>query len=168
MEHEIIYYIRQYYAAQPMYTGIIVAIATSVGVVLASAITFLGIIMSKKMDRKDKKKADMSDFEKQLLDKMQAFGRGVNVLLYDRIKYLGNRYIGEECISGEELNDLKKLHTVFHKDLGGNGYLDEIMRRVGHLQINNSKSKREYWCQKHTKANDKCVNISKEDKGNAD
>ena len=57
-------------------------------------------------------------------------------ILYDRIKHLGKSYIARGWISVEELEDLTNMHKVYHdKDkLNGNGFLDELMKTVNHLE----------------------------------
>ena len=57
-------------------------------------------------------------------------------ILYDRIKHLGKSYIARSWISVEELEDLTNMHKVYHdKDkLNGNGFLDELMKTVNHLE----------------------------------
>lgn len=57
------------------------------------------------------------------------------IQLYDRIKHLGKAYIKQEQISPEDLKDLIDMHKCYHDDLGGNGFLDEIMEQVRHLPI---------------------------------
>lgn len=56
--------------------------------------------------------------------------KGVRQLLYDRIKYLGRCYISDGTISAEDLEDLMQMHGIYHTDLGGNGYLDNLMEQV--------------------------------------
>lgn len=51
-------------------------------------------------------------------------------ILYDRIKHLAKAYIKRGWISVEEYEDLKRMHKVYHDDLGGNGFLDSIMAEV--------------------------------------
>ena len=51
-------------------------------------------------------------------------------ILYDRIKHLAKSYIKRGWISVEEYEDLKRMHKVYHDDLGGNGFLDSIMAEV--------------------------------------
>lgn len=58
---------------------------------------------------------------------------GVRILLYDRIKYLGNRYIEQGWISTDSYEDLKKMHEVYHGPLNSNGFLDDTMERVKQL-----------------------------------
>lgn len=59
---------------------------------------------------------------------------GVMFLLQDRIKYLAKHYIADGEISAEDLEDLLRMHEVYHK-LGGNGYLDTLIGAVKNLPI---------------------------------
>ena len=58
-------------------------------------------------------------------------------LLYDRIKHLGKSYIARGYITVEELEDINLMHDVYHhKDkLGGNGFLDSLMKTVHTLDV---------------------------------
>ena len=60
---------------------------------------------------------------------------GTQVLLYDRIKTKGKRFISDGEITAEDLEDLIEMHRVYHDELGGNGYLDTLMEQVRHLTI---------------------------------
>jgi len=62
---------------------------------------------------------------------------GVRQLLYDKIKCLGRRYIAENEITSEDLEDLIDMHKIYHDDLAGNGYLDHVMEEVKKLKIAN-------------------------------
>ena len=57
-------------------------------------------------------------------------------ILYDRIKHLGKSYIARGYVTVEELEDLTRMHSVYHdKDkLNGNGFLDELMTAVNQLE----------------------------------
>ena len=57
------------------------------------------------------------------------------MLLYDRIKHLGNSYIHKEYVTSEELEDLTAMHQIYHNNLNGNGFLDDLMSRVKNLPI---------------------------------
>ena len=81
---------------------------------------------------------------------LQELKRLVNVLveadrtvLYDRIKHLGKSYIARGWVTVEELEDIDQMHTVYHdKDkLGGNGFLDNLMKTVHTLEVRVSFSK---------------------------
>jgi hypothetical protein len=58
-------------------------------------------------------------------------------ILYDRIKHLGKSYIARGYITVEELEDIDLMHEVYHnKDkLGGNGFLDSLMKTVHALEV---------------------------------
>jgi hypothetical protein len=60
---------------------------------------------------------------------------GVRQLLYDKIKYLGRKYIAAGEVSEEDLEDLIDMHKIYHDELNGNGYLDHIMAEVKKLRI---------------------------------
>ena len=55
-------------------------------------------------------------------------------ILYDRIKHLAKSYIKRDWVSVEEYEDLKRMHKVYHDELGGNGFLDDIMNTVNKLE----------------------------------
>ena len=60
---------------------------------------------------------------------------GTRALLYDRIKFLGKRYIADGEIDAESLEDLIEMHRIYHDELSGNGYLDTLMEQVRSLTI---------------------------------
>lgn len=74
----------------------------------------------------NKKKVDAHD---------EAIRAGVRALLYDKIKYLGLKLIEKGEITAEELEDIHRLHKVYHDELAGNGYLDTIMHKVDRLPV---------------------------------
>lgn len=70
-------------------------------------------------------------------DKKDCFSAGVRVLLYDRIKHLARSYMAKGSVTGEELEDIIEMHKVYHTDLKGNGFLDNVMNQVHQLPIKN-------------------------------
>lgn len=54
--------------------------------------------------------------------------------IYDRIKHLAKSYIKRGWISVEEYEDLKRMHSVYHNELNGNGFLDAIMAEIDQLE----------------------------------
>ena len=60
---------------------------------------------------------------------------GIKILLYDRIKCLGRKYIAEGKITAEDLEDLMEMHAIYHTQLGGNGFLDNLMTQVKKIPI---------------------------------
>lgn len=60
---------------------------------------------------------------------------GMKMLLYDRIKHLGKSYIERGFITTDELEDLTEMHSIYHEELDGNGFLDTVMKNVKALPI---------------------------------
>lgn len=60
---------------------------------------------------------------------------GVRQLLYDRIKYLCKEHIARGYIASNDLEDLSRMHKIYHDDLDGNGFLDDLMLEVRKLKI---------------------------------
>ncbi len=60
---------------------------------------------------------------------------GTCMILYDRIKFLGKKYIAEGEIEADALEDLIEMHRIYHDELAGNGYLDTLMAQVKQLHI---------------------------------
>ena len=59
---------------------------------------------------------------------------GIRILLYDRIKSKGRKYIAAQEITTEDLEDLIAMHNIYH-GMGGNGFLDKIMSEVKALKL---------------------------------
>lgn len=51
-------------------------------------------------------------------------------LMYDRIRHLCETYIARGEITVTELKVLTDMHTCYHDELDGNGFLDELMEAV--------------------------------------
>ncbi len=60
---------------------------------------------------------------------------GVQQLLYDRIKYLCKAHLDRGCIATNDLEDLERMHKIYHDDLKGNGFLDDLMNNVKKLPV---------------------------------
>lgn len=65
----------------------------------------------------------------------QGVRAGVRQLLYDRIKWEGKKYIADGHLTSDELEDLSRMWSIYHTDLGGNGFLDSLMAKVKNLPI---------------------------------
>lgn len=55
--------------------------------------------------------------------------------LGDRIKHLGLKYIEQGFVYGADLEDLMRMHKVYHDKLKGNGFYDALMKSVKELPI---------------------------------
>ncbi|MCD8376729.1 MAG: hypothetical protein LUD69_07275 [Oscillospiraceae bacterium] len=60
---------------------------------------------------------------------------GVQQLLYDRIKYLCKAHLERGKIATNDLDDLERMHEIYHDDLDGNGFLDDLVNAVRKLPI---------------------------------
>lgn len=77
------------------------------------------------------------DFDKEVSDtdlKNRCLQAGLREMLYDRIKYLCKKYTSDGKLREEEYNSLTRMWGVYHKDLGGNGYLDGEMAEIEKLE----------------------------------
>ena len=74
----------------------------------------------KKNDKEDERIAALTESQK--------------LLMQDRVRYLGSKFIEEKKISLEDKEMLQAMHKAYQA-LGGNGHLDTVMREVDKLQI---------------------------------
>lgn len=93
---------------------------------------------AKKADRKEEQSTD--DIRKiearvsETQDTVDDLVIAMRMQMYDRIKQLAKSYIDRRYITVEELEDLDKMHDVYHRNLNGNGFLDDLMEQVRHLE----------------------------------
>lgn len=59
----------------------------------------------------------------------------LRLLLKDRLRFLCSTYIDQGWIYQDELEDLITMHSLYHNELKGNGYLDTLMSKVTNLEI---------------------------------
>lgn len=67
--------------------------------------------------------------------KKHGVSAGTRMILYDRIKFLGKKYIADGEIEADALEDLLEMHRIYHDELDGNGYLDVLIAQVKQLHI---------------------------------
>lgn len=115
----------------------------SVGAAIASGLFSL---IKWKLDRKatmqDRKEANEQiecSVQAGKLSKVEARVDGLytamRMQMYNEIKARSKTYIARKSITSEELEDLTNMHKCYHDDLGGNGFLDTLMKQVRHLPI---------------------------------
>lgn len=56
------------------------------------------------------------------------------VLMIDKVRYLGKKYIAEGAIHLEDKETLMDMYKAY-KRLGGNGHLDTVMEEVNNLKV---------------------------------
>lgn len=95
--------------------------------------------LNRKAQKDDKAAAKQEYDETKQAEQMNEINRKLDVLfladrtlLYDRIKYLAKSYIARGWVIIEELEDLNRMHAVYHDSdkLDGNGFLKELMNTV--------------------------------------
>lgn len=96
----------------------------AVAAVVSGAIQIMIWKMNRKAAKEDKNETK-DDHTKTAL----------KLLMYDRIKYLGKCYIADGFIDAEDLRDIMAMHACYHDDLGGNGFLDSVMKQVKNLPM---------------------------------
>lgn len=103
---------------------------------LLSAVTGSGVativlaVMRRKWEKEDQKK----DRRTALDHRIDAIVDALKVLMIDRVRYLGEKYIADQQISLANKENLKDMHKAY-KALGGNGHLDTVMNEVDELPI---------------------------------
>lgn len=78
-----------------------------------------------------------TEFDKEITDirhQDRGLQSGLREILYDRIKFLAKKFIGEGKIREEDYKSLQRMWNVYHEELKGNGYLDSVMREVEELE----------------------------------
>lgn len=65
--------------------------------------------------------------------RLEGLERAQRITMHERIKRLAAKYceIGEISFSDYEV--IKQMHTIYHNDLHGNGFLDGVMEDVDRL-----------------------------------
>lgn len=95
--------------------------------------------LNRKAQKEDKAAAKQESYTAKQDAQMEEINRKLDVLfladrtlLYDRIKYLAKSYISRSWVTIEELEDLNRMHAVYHDSdkLDGNGFLKELMNTV--------------------------------------
>lgn len=105
------------------------------GTSAAALITTAGNLILHLMQRHERKIERKDERQQQMSKKIDAIAKGVMLLELDKIKYLGLRFIREDGITYEDRALLHKMHENYHKELGGNGDLDQIMSDVDDLPL---------------------------------
>lgn len=67
-------------------------------------------------------------------DKVDALVNANKVLMIDKVRSLGKKYIAEGEIHFEDKENLQEMYDAY-KSLGGNGHLDMVMTEVNHLKV---------------------------------
>lgn len=104
-----------------MSDAIIVAI---IGAIFGSGVSSIVIVL---LQRKWAKQ-DKHD------ERVDALVEANKVLMIDKVRWLGKKYIADGEIHLEDKENLKEMYTAY-KRLGGNGHLDTVMYEIDHLKV---------------------------------
>ena len=66
--------------------------------------------------------------------KLEALVNAQKVVMVDRVRYLGSRYIKQKSVSLEDKETLIEMYNAY-KSLGGNGHLETVMQEVEKLPV---------------------------------
>lgn len=67
-------------------------------------------------------------------ERVDALVDAQKVMMIDKVRWLGKKYISEGEIHIEDKENLKEMYDAY-KRLGGNGHLDTIMSEVNNLKV---------------------------------
>lgn len=95
--------------------------------------------LNRQAQREDRAAGQLGDEQARQDRELRELNRKLDVLfladrtlLYDRMKYLAKSYIERGYVTVEELEDLNRMHEVYHDPdkLNGNGFLKDLMKTV--------------------------------------
>ena len=67
-------------------------------------------------------------------DRLDGLENSQRITMHDRISWLATKYCEKGEIKYSDYQILKQMHEVYHNDLHGNGFLDDIMEDVANLK----------------------------------
>ena len=59
----------------------------------------------------------------------------LRLMMKDRLRFLCVHYIEQGWIYEDELEDIITMHSCYHDDLNGNGFLNKLMTKVNELEV---------------------------------
>ena len=105
---------------------IIVALVAGLAAVVGALIAQVG----EGIRQRRKRKYEKTDTKEAGIEAMKD---GLKWVLYDRIRFLGQKYIADGKVDFDDRRILNQMHKSYHDGLGGNGDLDNIMSEVNRL-----------------------------------
>ena len=109
-----------------------VIIAIVGGLLGGSAVAALISAIAEGIRQRRKRKYDQDDGKDKDNEAIKA---GLKWVLYDRIRFLGQKYISEQSVDFDDRRILNEMHKCYHNGLGGNGDLDVLMHEVNALPL---------------------------------
>lgn len=111
--------------------------------VVTGIVSLIQWLLSRRAQKADRVTAKAEAENEREEKAMKEINRKLDVLfladrtvLYDRIKFLAKSYIDRGWVTVEELEDLNRMHDVYHDPdkLDGNGFLKDLMKTVNSLE----------------------------------
>lgn len=111
--------------------------------VVTGIVSLIQWLLSRRAQKADRVTAKAEAEDEREEKAMKEINRKLDVLfladrtvLYDRIKFLAKSYIDRGWVTVEELEDLNRMHDVYHDPdkLDGNGFLKDLMKTVNSLE----------------------------------
>lgn len=111
--------------------------------VVTGIVSLIQWLLSRRAQKADRVTAKTEAEDEREEKAMKEINRKLDVLfladrtvLYDRIKFLAKSYIDRGWVTVEELEDLNRMHDVYHDPdkLDGNGFLKDLMKTVNSLE----------------------------------
>lgn len=102
---------------------------------IAAAASVLCAYAAAAAKRREKSERERAALERQRDEKLAALIESQKIILLDRIRHLGQRYLAEKAIDFDDRRLLHSMHDSYHNGLGGNGDADVIMREIDALPL---------------------------------
>ena len=103
--------------------------------VMVAVIGVAGQVIMSRMARHDKKEDQAEADKVETAKQVASIRTAVMLLMLDKIKHLGLRFIADGSITYEDRSLLHRMHDNYHNELGGNGDLDQIMEDIDRLPL---------------------------------
>lgn len=102
---------------------------------IAAAASVICAFAAAAFKRRERNDAARDAREQERDAKISALCESQKIVLLDRIRYLGQKYIAAGAIDMDDRHLLNSMHESYHKGLGGNGDADVIMRDINRLPL---------------------------------
>lgn len=76
---------------------------------------------------------ELEDKIDNIEDRLGGLERAQKITMHERIKRLAAKYCEVGKISFDDFEIIKQMHSIYHNDLHGNGFLDSVMEDVERL-----------------------------------
>lgn len=125
-----------------MTEGVEIALIGILSVATSVILSWILGRIGKALDAKAAKKGKLSPEYLQLKEEIELIRAELEanklsdqVILEDRIKFIGRSYIKQGFIFAEDKDMLLRMWDVYHNKRGGNGYLTSVMDAVNALEV---------------------------------